>query len=101
MAKGLSWSSSSSYKLSVSSNKALNQIASMLKADSSLKATISVHTTTADKDKSLSQNRADAIKAYLVRQGVNESQVDVTGYCGEQPIATGAKNQKTEIKLHY
>jgi outer membrane protein OmpA-like peptidoglycan-associated protein len=101
MAKGILWSSSSSYKLSVSSNKALNQIASMLKADSSLKATISLHTTTADKDKSLSQNRADAIKTYLVSQGVNESQVDATGCGGEQPIATGAKNQRTEIKLHY
>lgn len=53
------------------------------------------------KFKSLSQNRADAIKTYLVSQGVNESQVDATGYGGEQPIATGAKNQRTEIKLHY
>jgi len=101
MAKGIAWTPSSGYKLSTTSNKALDQIANMLKADSSLKATISVHTTTADKDKSLSQSRADAIKAYLVSQGANEIQVEATGYGGEQPIATGSKNQRTEIKLHY
>ena len=101
MAKGISWAPASSYKLSATSNKALDQIANMLKADSSLKATISVHTTTADKDKSLSQNRADAIRTYLVGQGVNESQVEATGYGGEQPVGTGSKNQRTEIKLHY
>jgi len=101
MAKGILWAPASSYKLAATSNKALDQIANMLKADSSLKATIAVHTTTADKDKSLSQNRADAIKTYLVGQGVNESQVEATGYGGEQPIGTGIKNQRTEIKLHY
>ncbi len=107
MAKGIAWTPASSYKLSANSNKALDQIANMLKADSSLKATISVHTTTADKDKSLSKDRADAIKTYLVSQGINERQVEVNGYGGEQPVADNktaagrAKNQRVEIKLHY
>lgn len=101
MAKGISWAPAGSYKLAATSNKALDQVANMLKADSSLKATISVHTTSADKDKSLSQSRVDAIKAYLVSHGVKESQVEATGYGGEQPIGTGAKNQRAEIKLHY
>jgi len=101
MAKGISWSSANSNKLSATSNKALDQIANLLKADSSLKATISVHTTTTDKDKSLSQGRAETIKSYLVTQGVNENQVEATGYGGEQPVATGTKNQRVEVKLHY
>ncbi len=100
MAKGISWSSSTGYKLSTTSNKSLDQIANMLKADSNLKATISVHTTSADKDKSLSQNRADATKSYLVSKGVMESQIEATGYGGEQPVGTG-KNQRVEVKLHY
>jgi len=100
MAKGIAWTPVSGYKLSANSNKALDQIANMLKADSSLKATISVHTTTADKDKSLSMNRADAIKTYLLDKGVNQNQIEATGYGGEQPVGT-TKNQRVEVKLHY
>jgi outer membrane protein OmpA-like peptidoglycan-associated protein len=99
--KGISWALLSSFKLSTTSNKVLDQIANMLKADPGLKATISIHTTTADKGKSLNQDRADAIKTYLLSQGVKESQVEATGYGGEQPIGTGTKNQRTEVKLHY
>ena len=110
MAKGISWSSSTGYKLSATSNKSLDQIANMLKADSSLKVTISAHTANtgdADKNKTLSQNRADAVKDYLVSKGVMESQIEAKGYGGEQPIgdnktaAGRAKNQRVEVKLHY
>lgn len=108
MAKGVAWSTASGYTLSTKSNKSLDQIANMLKADSSLKVTVSVHTsTTGDAAKTLSQNRADAIKSYLVSQGVKDTQVEAVGFGGEQPIAdtktaTGrAKNQRTEVKLHY
>jgi outer membrane protein OmpA-like peptidoglycan-associated protein len=31
------------------------------------------------------------LKTYLVSTGVNEGQVEATGYGGEQPIATGPK----------
>jgi len=100
MAQGISWAPATSFKLSGASTRALDQVANMLKADSKLKATISVHTTTADKDKSLSENRADAIKSYLMSRGVKESQLETIGYGGEQPIGTG-KNQRTELKFHY
>jgi OOP family OmpA-OmpF porin len=80
----------------------------MLKADENLKVTVSVHTsTTSDAAKTLSQSRADAIKSYLVSQGAKDTQVEAVGYGGEQPIADTktaagrAKNQRTEIKLHY
>lgn len=108
MAKGVSWNSSTGYTLSSKSNKALDQVANMLMADSSLKVTVAVHTaTTGDAAKTLSQNRADAIKNYLVSKGVKDSQIEATGYGGEQPVADTktaagrAKNQRTEIKLHY
>jgi len=102
MAKNITWTSATGYKLTTTSNKSLDQIASMLTADPNLKVTVSAHTsTTGDAAKTLSQNRADAVKAYLVSKGVSESQIEATGYGGEQPIGTGAKNARVEVKLHY
>jgi len=108
MAKSVSWNTSTGSTLAGRSNKSLDQVANMLTADQNLKVTISVHTgTTGDAAKTLSQNRADAIKSYLVSKGVKDSQVEATGFGGEQPIADTktaagrAKNQRTEIKLHY
>ncbi len=110
MAKSISWSTPTGYTLSTRSNKSLDQIANMLIADSSLRVTISAHTANtgdAGKNKTLSQNRADAVKSYLVSKGVRESQIEATGFGGEQPIADNktaagrAKNQRVEVKLHY
>ena len=110
MTKNISWNTASGSTLSVKSDKSLDQVASMLMADSSLKVTISAHTASngdADKNKTLSQNRADAVKNYLISKGVKENQVEATGYGGEQPIADNktaagrSKNQRVEIKLHY
>ncbi len=110
MARHITWSPSRGYNLSSSSDKALDQVASVLTSDSSLKVTISAYTSNAgnaDENKTLSQNRADAVKKYLINKGVNESQVEATGYGGEQPIADNttaagrAKNKRVELKLHY
>lgn len=110
MAGHIAWSPVSGYKLSPASNKALDQVSSMLMADSNLKITISAYTANTgdeEKNKSLSQNRADAVKMYLINKGVNQAQVEATGYGGEQPVAdnkTAAgrlKNQRVVLKLHY
>jgi outer membrane protein OmpA-like peptidoglycan-associated protein len=110
MAKHITWSSSNGYTLSSSSNKALDQVANMLMGDSSLKVTVAAYTSNAgdaDENKTLSQNRADAVKNYLVNKGVDENQIEATGYGEEQPIANNntaagrAKNQRVELKLHY
>jgi outer membrane protein OmpA-like peptidoglycan-associated protein len=110
MAKNVSWTNSTGYTISNKSNKSLDQVASMLKADPNLKVTINAHTDNtgdADAKKTLSQNRADAVRDYLVSQGVNTNQITSTGYGGEQPIADNKtaggrmKNQRVELKLHY
>jgi len=110
MAKNIYWSISGGYTLSNRSNKSLDQIASMLKADSNLKVTVSAHTDNVgsdEKNKTLSQDRADAIRNYLISKGANESQVEAIGNGEEQPIADNktaagrAKNARVEIKLHY
>lgn len=110
MAKNIRWTTASGYTLATTSNKSLDQIASMLKADPNLKVTVSAHTDNkgdAEKNKTLSQSRADAVKDYLVKQGVDAAQIEATGYGGEQPIADNTttagrtKNKRVEVKLHY
>lgn len=53
----------------------------------------------------LSKDRAEAVKAYLVSKGANESRVEATGYGETQPIATNKtaagrqKNRRVEFTL--
>lgn len=55
---------------------------------------------------SLSKDRAEAIKAYLVGQGANASRIEATGYGPNQPIATNKtaagrqKNRRVEFTLY-
>jgi OOP family OmpA-OmpF porin len=53
----------------------------------------------------LSKERAEAVKAYLVSQGVNASRIEATGYGPNQPIASNAtaagrqENRRVEFTL--
>ena len=55
----------------------------------------------------LSENRAGAVKAYLVKKGVDASKLTSAGYGDTQPVAdnkTAAgrqKNRRVEMKLSY
>ena len=95
-----------SYKLLAKSNKALNDVASLMKADESLMLDIDGHTDDVGSDESnqtLSENRAKAVKDYLVKQGVAESRLFSTGYGETKPVADNktaagrAKNRRTEM----
>ena len=110
MTKNISWTTSRGYTIATKSNKSLDQIASMLTADPNLKVTVAAYTDNVGSDednKTLSQNRADAVKAYLVSKGVKDTQITATGYGEEQPIADNGtaagrtKNNRVEIKLSY
>lgn len=95
-----------SYKLLAKSNKALNDVASLMKADESLMLDIDGHTDDVGSEESnqtLSENRAKAVKDYLVKQGVAESRLFSTGYGETKPVADNktaagrAKNRRTEM----
>ncbi|MFT3981072.1 MAG: OmpA family protein [Ferruginibacter sp.] len=95
-----------SYKLLPKSYKSLNDVASLMKSDESLMLDIDGHTDdvgTAEKNQVLSENRAKAVKDYLIKQGVAESRLFATGYGEDKPVADNktaagrAKNRRTEM----
>ena len=53
----------------------------------------------------LSKNRAEAVKTYLVENGVDETQITTEGYGSSQPLAPNDtqagkdQNKRTEIKI--
>ena len=84
---------------------ALNQIATILK-DDPRKITINGHTDNvgiAQENKTLSLMRAENVKAYLVSQGVNASQLSAFGFGDSKPLADNAsemgkaKNRRIEF----
>ena len=61
----------------------------------------------ADLNKTLSQKRADAVKDYMVKKGVEASRMTAVGYGQEVPIADNAtkagrqKNRRVEFKISF
>src|SRR5450432_851687 len=101
---------SAKYTLLAKSNKPLNDVVTILNESKDLKLDIDGYTDNsgkADKNQALSQNRADAVKKYLVSKGVSESRLVSTGHGSDNPIAENkklagrAKNRRVELHLKY
>ena len=100
--------STGSFKLLPKSFKSLNEVADLMKADETLLLQIDGHTDSQGSNESnqtLSDNRAKAVKDYLVSKGVPETRTTSTGYGEEKPIADNktaagrAKNRRTEMTV--
>ncbi|MFC0772790.1 OmpA family protein [Terrimonas alba] len=90
--------------------KGLNEVAQIMKENTDLKLAIDGHTDDVGNDafnQKLSENRAAAVKAYLVKKGVDESRLESVGHGETEPVAdnkTAAgrqKNRRVELKLNY
>ena len=86
----------------------LNQIINVLKKYPNSRFRIEGHTdSTGKKQKNieLSQNRADAVKIYLIQGGIDQSRLESKGYGPENPIASNKTrkgrelNRRVEINL--
>jgi outer membrane protein OmpA-like peptidoglycan-associated protein len=86
---------------------ALDSIAEILQADTTVRAEIGAHTESggiAAQNQHLSNLQADAVRTYLVTKGVNFQQVQARGYGGSLPLTTDntprgrLANRRVEIK---
>jgi outer membrane protein OmpA-like peptidoglycan-associated protein len=86
--------------------KVLDGVAAVLKADTTIRVEIQGHTDNtgaAETNLTLSQRRAEAVRKYLISQGVDAAQLDATGHGESAPIADNgtesgrAKNRRVEM----
>ena len=90
------------------SNKALNDLAEVMKLKPALVIEIAGHTDnigSAPSNLELSLNRANSVKNFLVKKGINAVRVSAKGYGDTQPRATNdteegrQKNRRTEVQI--
>lgn len=86
----------------------LNELVELLKAKPTMTIEVGGHTDDVGDDQSnmiLSQQRADAVRNYLVGKGIAANRVQAKGYGETVPVASGTsddarqKNRRTEVKI--
>lgn len=84
------------------SHHELDRLVELLNAQPSMKIEIGGHTELHHSEPTLSEDRAKAVKAYLVSQGVDETRITAVGYANTQPLVTEgelSKNRRVEFKI--
>lgn len=90
------------------SYKALNDLVEVMKLKPALIIEIDGHTDntgTPEINQTLSQNRADAVRNYLIKKGIAATRVTAKGFGDTMPVADNstdegkAKNRRTEVKI--
>jgi outer membrane protein OmpA-like peptidoglycan-associated protein len=88
----------------------LNMLVTILNSDKDLQISIEGHTDNIGKpavNQKLSEKRAQAVKNYLVKKGIDESRITAQGFGSAKPITSNAKpagrakNRRVEIHLNY
>ncbi len=90
------------------SYKQLDELVELMKLKKGMEIEIAGHTDNTGSEahnKVLSQERAEAIKKYLVKKGINPKRIKAVGYGASEPIATNdtpegrAKNRRIEVRV--
>ena len=96
------------YELKPESQTELNQVVQLLKDNPTLHIQINGHTDNSGKvtdNKTLSENRARAVTAYLVTKGIAQTRLAFKGFGDTVPVADNAtqegraQNRRTELKV--
>jgi outer membrane protein OmpA-like peptidoglycan-associated protein len=93
-------------QLKPGAKKTLQRIAAQLKGDESIRVTVEGHTDNTgkpEKNMDISEKRAEAVREYLVSQGVPEDRVMATGKGESEPVATNkspaGRQQNRRVEL--
>lgn len=95
-----------SYQLGNNSNPELTRLVKLMKQNPKIQIEIAGHTDNVgdeNSNKTLSKNRAEAVKRYLVAKGIPAQRISSRGYGSAQPIADNStssgrsKNRRTEF----
>ena len=104
----------SSSELTSDSRSELSKLFNLLSNNPSIKVEIQGHTDSKGKksfNKKLSQERAESVRKYLIKKGINPSRITAVGYGENQPIAKNknpdgsdneegrALNRRIELKI--
>lgn len=93
-----------------SSFRGLNDVVEIMQENGGVQLKIDGHTDYTGSDSlndALSQNRANAVKQYIVSKGIDESRMAATGYGKRKPVAPNntpegrRQNRRVELKLLY
>ncbi len=96
------------YSLDSEDTKAIDLVLTKLKENPTMKIEIAAHTDDVGDNKSnlrLSQQRANAVKNYLLKKGISANRIVSKGYGEEKPIASNdteegkAKNRRVECRV--
>jgi outer membrane protein OmpA-like peptidoglycan-associated protein len=88
--------------------KKLDEVVAILKEYPEYSLTIDGHTDNTgkpEKNKTLSENRANAVKAYFVKKGIDAARLNTNGYGDNKPLvpnttlANKTKNRRVELKM--
>ena len=97
-------------KLATKSTAALNTVVRLMNENPTMKIKIEGHTDNAGddaKNMKLSEDRAAAVKSYLVSKGISEDRITSEGFGETMPIADNnttagkTKNRRVELKVAY
>ena len=90
------------------SYKELNDLYRFLKLKPEIKILVAGHTDNtgnSEQNKTLSENRANAVKSFLIKKGIAANRIQTKGYGDTQPVAENAtaagrqKNRRTEVHI--
>jgi OOP family OmpA-OmpF porin len=105
--KGLHFATDSA-KLDAKGKKALDEVAAVLKKNPNLRVQLDGHTdatATEQHNRTLSEQRAQAARSYLVARGIEKKRLEAKGFGESKPVADNdtaggrAQNRRTEIEV--